>query len=164
MFRKLLALTLLLPVLTTPALGAGDLSDEDVFELVGSERTCSDGGFTDVAPREVGIPIVALDPNHLYEYCFKLPKLKKKDLGVRTSGLVQLKTANLGNTSCGTATAFLIRPDRKPLIGAKNGSPRTYASIESNQPAGVLFYTPGWWRVLIKYEDGCNKYAVKVTW
>ena len=164
MFHKLLAVALLLPVFASPALAGGDLSDEDVFALVGSEKTCSDGGFTDVRTRELGIPIVALDPNKLYEYCFKLPRLRKRDLGEKTNGLVIFQTANLGNTSCGTATTFLIRPDRKPLLGPKGGSPRTYASIQSTQPAGVLYYTPGWWRVLIKYEEGCNKYSLTVRW
>lgn len=164
MFRKLLAFALLLPTLVSPAYAAGDLSDEDVFALVGEKKTCSDGGFTDIFTREIGIPIVTLDPNKLYEYCFKLPKLKKKDLGTKTNGLVFLQTANLGNTSCGTATTFLIRPPRKPLLGPKDGSPRTYATIEATQPGGVLFYAPGWWRVLIKYESGCNKYALKVRW
>src|SRR5690606_7874590 len=71
MFRKLLAFALLLPTLVSPAYAAGDLSDEDVFALVGEKKTCSDGGFTDIFTREIGIPIVTLDPNKLYEYCFK---------------------------------------------------------------------------------------------
>jgi hypothetical protein len=134
-----------------------------VFALVGP-KTCADGGFTDQFYRQLSIPIVTLDPNKLYEYCFKLPRLKKKDLGVKTSGLVQLQTANLGNTSCGTASAFLIRPPRKPMLGTKLSAARTYASVNSSQPAAVLFYTPGMWRVLIRHETGCNQYTLNVLW
>ena len=70
-------------------------------------------------PRQLSIPIVTLDPNITYEYCFRLPRLRKKDLGTKTNGLVQFQTANLGNTNCGTVTTYFIRPARKPLIAPK---------------------------------------------
>src|SRR5262249_28312100 len=104
------------------------------------------------------------DPNILYEYCFRLPKLKITDLGTKTNGFVNLKLTNLANTSCGTASAYFIRPKRKSIFGKNVVFPRTYASVNSVEPGGILAYTSGVWRVLVHYETGCNKYRIDVNW
>jgi hypothetical protein len=162
MHRTLLvALSLLL--LCAPAARASDMTDAEVLELAGP-RTCKDGYFPYIDEREATIPIFTMDPGILYEFCFKLKKIRKKQLGVKTNGLVQLQTANLGNTSCGTMSAFMIKPNRKSIFGPGDTSPRTYANLDASQPAGVLTYTPGIWRVLFRYESGCNKYSVVAYW
>jgi hypothetical protein len=168
MVRKLLFLALALLLATSTAHAAGELSDEDILALAGP-RTCEFGQFPDQAPREISIPLIVLDPGIVYEYCFKLPKRKKSDIGSSLSnGYVNLATANRANTSCGTATVYMIRPNRKPL-GMKMGSqPRAYAQVDTVQHNMLLRYTPGVWRVLIKgesgFEDKCNRYKVDVTW
>jgi hypothetical protein len=165
--RKLLVCALVLATslsATSAFASASDPTDAEVLALAGP-KTCQDGGFTDVMPQQLDIPIVTLDPNIMYEYCFRLPRLRKSDIGTKTvNGFVTFSTANLGNTSCGTATTYLIRPDRKPLFGRNYPAPRTSASVNSVQPGGVLVYTPGTWRVLIHYETGCNKYELIVRW
>jgi len=150
-------------LLSAPTARASDMTDEEVLALAGP-RTCKDGYFPYAEEREVSIPVFTMDPGILYEFCFKLKKIKRKHLGVKTSGLVQLQTANLGNTSCGTMSAFLIKPKRRSIFGPSDTSPRTYANLNATQPAGVLTYTPGVWRALFRYESGCNKYSVVVSW
>ena len=141
-----------------------DPTTQEVLDLAGP-KTCAFGGFTDIMPRQIDIPIVTLDPGILYEYCFKLKRVKKKDLGSKTSGFVQLQTANLANTSCGTASVYMIRPKRKSIFGKNFPASRTSASVDQVQPAGILPYTPGTWRVLLKYEGGdCRKYSITVSW
>ena len=168
MVRKLLFLVLPLLLAASTAHAAGDLSDEDILALAGP-RTCEFGQFPDQAPREISIPLIVLDPGILYEYCFKLPRAKKGDIGSKlTNGYVRLTSANRANTSCGTATVYMIRPNRKPL-GMKFGSqPRAYAQVDVVQHDMQLRYTPGVWRVLIKgesgFDDHCNRYKVDVTW
>ena len=78
--------------------------------------------------------------------------------------IVNLKLTNLANTSCGTASAYLIRPNRKSIWGASFPAARTYASVNTVEPGGILAYTPGRWRVLVHYETGCNKYRIDVNW
>jgi hypothetical protein len=163
-----IALLVLLASLLAPTFAfasADDPTDEEVMAMAGP-RTCEFGGFTDIMPRQIDIPLVVLDPNILYEYCFKLPRLRKSDLGGPKvgNGFVVLQTANLGNTSCGTASVYMIRPNRKSIFGANAVFPRTSASVNTVQPSGILPYTPGKWRVLIRYETGCNKYRIDVTW
>lgn len=164
MFRTLLAFTVLLlagAVLAPPTFA----DDAEVLALAGP-RTCSYGGFYDILPHQVDIPIVALDPGFTQEYCFHLKRARKKDIGTKvTNGFVTLQTANLSKTSCGTATVYMIRPNRKSIFGKSYPAPRTSASVNQVQPAGILAYTPGTWRVLISYASGdCNKYSLTVTW
>ena len=168
MVRKLLFLTLALLLASSTAHAAGELPDEDILALAGP-RTCEFGQFPDQAPREISIPLIALDPGSTYEYCFKLPKRKKADIGTKvTNGYVNLSTANLANTSCGTATVYLIRPNRKPLGMPLGSQPRAYAQVDVVQHNMNLRYTPGTWRVIIKgesgFDDHCNRYKVDVTW
>lgn len=162
MIRKLLVVALVLSA-TSAFASPSDPTDAEVLALAGP-RTCQDGGFTDIMPRQIDIPILQLDPNILYEYCFKLPRLNKSDLGSKTSGFVNLKLTNLANTSCGTASAYLIRPNRKSIFGKNVAVRRTAASVGAVEPGAVLFYTPGKWRVLVHYETGCNKYRMDVNW
>ena len=139
MIRKLLVFALVLSA-TSAFASASDPTTQEVLDLAGP-RTCKDGNFTDVFPRQQDIPIVTLDPNILYEYCFRLPKLKKTDLGHKTNGFVNLKFTNLANTSCGTASAYFIRPNRKSIFGKNYVAPRTYASVNAVEPGGILAYT-----------------------
>lgn len=164
-FRQLLtfALAVALATATPSPAHANDLSQAEVLEIAGP-MSCEFGTFTDKTDRLISIPIVTLDPDILYEYCFKLPKLPKRQLGIKTSGLVQIQTANLGNTSCGTANLFVVKPKRKSIFGKNDRSPRTYASVDAVQPAAVLTYTPGVWRVLMSFNSGCNKYSISASW
>jgi hypothetical protein len=163
--RTLLAVALLL--LVAPALAHADASNpttQEVLDLAGPQ-TCAYGGFTDIMPRQVDIPIIDLDPGILEEYCFHLPRLRKRQLGVKTNGFVQFQTANLGNSSCGTASLYVIRPDRKSIFGLSYPAPRTAANVNQVQPAAILPYTAGTWRVLIEYASGdCRKYSLTATW
>jgi hypothetical protein len=61
-------------------------------------------------------------------------------------------------------SAFLIKTKKKSIFGWGDTSPRTYANLDSSQPAAVLTYAPGVWRALFRYETGCNKYSVVVSW
>lgn len=168
MVRKLLFLALALLLPSYAAHAAGDLTDAEILALAGP-KTCEFGQFPDQAPREISIPLIVLDPGITYEYCFKLPKRRKSDIGTKLSnGFINLTTANLANTSCGTASIYLIRPDRKPLGASNASTPRAYAQLGAVQHFMFMRYTPGVWRVLIKgetgFEDKCNKYKVDVTW
>ena len=169
MIRKLLCLALAPLLAASAAHAAGDLTDAEILALAGPQ-TCEFGEFPDQAPNEISIPLINLEPGITYEYCFKLPKAPRAAAGALINGFVVLGTANLGNSSCGTATVYMIRPDRKPLgpFYTKANTPRAYASVGQVSPNGLLRYTPGLWRVLIRaesgFEDECTKYKVDVTW
>lgn len=169
MVRKLLLLALAPLLVASTAHAAGDLTDAEILAIAGP-KTCEFGQFPDQAPGEISIPLINLEPGITYEYCFKLPKAPRAAVGSLINGFVELRTANLANASCGTATVYLIRPDRKPLgpFYTQLNSPRAYASLGQVSPNGLLRYTPGVWRVLIKgntgFDDHCSRYKVDVTW
>lgn len=160
MHRKL-SILILAAAIAMPA-GASAMTDAEVLAFAG-KRTCKDGFFPYGDSRQVNIPILTLDPGVLYEFCIKLPKIRRKHLGILTTGLVELHTANLGNAACGTMSAWMIKTRRKSIF--KNDmSPRTYTSLSQVAPNAVLTYAPGIWRVLFRYEEGCNRYFVSVKW
>ena len=169
MVRKLLLLALAPLLVASTAHGFGDLTDAEILALAGP-KTCEFGEFPDQSPNELTIPLINLEPGIIYEYCFKLPKAPRTAVGGLINGFVFLTTANLANTSCGTASVYLIRPNRKPLGPGftKFNTPRAYASTNSVQPGAVLRYTPGVWRVLIRgesgFDDKCTRYRVDVTY
>lgn len=166
MVRKLLLLLLAPLLVASAARAAGDLTDAEILALAGP-KTCEFGPFPDQAPNEIAIPIINLEPGITYEYCFKLPKAPRAAIGALINGFVFFNTANLLNSSCGTASVYMIRPNRKPLGMPKATTPRAWAST-AWQPAGVLRYTPGVWRLLIRgetgFDDNCTKYKVAVSW
>jgi hypothetical protein len=169
MVRKLLRLALAPLLVASAAHAAGDLTDAEILALAGP-KTCEFGEFPDQAPNEISIPLIDLEPGITYEYCFKLPRAPRTDVGALINGFVAFGGANLSNASCGTASIFVIRPDRKPLgpFYTKLNTPRAYASTNAVQPSGVLRYTPGTWRVLIRgesgFDDDCTDYKFDVTW
>lgn len=169
MVRKLLFPALALLLAASAAHAAGDLSDAEILALAGP-KTCEFGAFPDQAPGEISIPLINLEAGITYEYCFKLPRAPRTAVGALINGFVFFNSANLANASCGTASIYVIRPDRKPLgpFYTQANTPRGYASVGAVQPSGVLRYTPGVWRVLIKgetgFDDKCTKYKVDVTW
>jgi hypothetical protein len=167
MFRKLLLLALVPLLAAQVAHAAGDMTDEEILAFAGP-KTCEFGQFPDQAPRALAIPIIPLDPNITYEYCFRLPRLRKKDIPSKTSGFVELFTTNISNGTCGTASVYVIRPDRKPLGAPRATTPRAYAAIDTVQHNIIMRYTPGVWRVLIRgesgFEDNCTRYRVDVGW
>ncbi len=169
MHVKLLVVLILLVFGATTA-RASEMTDAEVLALAGP-RTCRDGYFPyiDEPGRSVNIPVFTLDPGILYEFCFKLKKAKPKHVGRRVSnGFVTLHTANLSDATCGTISAFLIRPNKRTIFGPKKASPRTSASLNQAQPVGILQYSGGVWRALFRLESGleekCNKYSVIVSW
>lgn len=167
MIRKLLLLSFVPLLAAHAAYAAGDLTDQEILALAGP-KTCEFGEFPDQAPNEIAIPLIDLEPGSTYEYCFKLPRLPRSAEGTFINGFVFFSATNLTNTSCGTATVYLIRPDRKPLGMPKATTPRAWASVGAVQPGGVLRYTPGTWRVVIRgesgFEDDCTDYRVDVIW
>lgn len=167
MVRKLMLLALALLLAPNPARAAGDLSDAEILAFAGP-KTCEFGEFPDQAPRALSIPLITLEPGITYEYCFRLPRLNPSDIPSKTNGWVTLSTANLANTSCGTASVYLIRPKRKPLAVPRSSVPRAYATLATPQHVMVMRYTPGVWRVLLRgdtgFDDKCTKYQVDVTW
>ncbi|MBM4246714.1 MAG: hypothetical protein FJ148_23455 [Deltaproteobacteria bacterium] len=170
MVRKLLLLALAPLLVASAAHAAGDLTDAEILALAGP-KTCEFGQFPDQAANEISIPLINLEPGITYEYCFKLPKAPRAAVGALINGFIELRTANLANSSCGTASIYVIRPNRKPLgpFFTKANTPRAYASIDQVSPTGgLLRYTPGTWRVLIRgesgFEDKCTRYRVDVTW
>jgi len=158
-----LVVTAIASVVLAPASARADMTDAEVLAMAGP-RTCKDGPFPYKYDGIVEIPIFTLDPNILYEFCFKLPRIPKSQLGQATNGIVQLNTVNLGDSSCGTIDAFMIKPKRKSIFGSMDQSRRTSVNLNSSQPGGALTYTPGVWRVLFRYVEGCNKYKVAVSW
>lgn len=167
MVRNLLFLALASLLAASAARADGDLSDAEILALAGP-KTCEFGEFPDQSPNEVSIPLINLEPGLTYEYCFRLPKVPRSSIGSFVNGLVFLKSVNLSNATCGTASVYVIRPDRKPLSWPKATTPRAYASVNAVQPGGVLVYTPGVWRVLIHgesgFEDDCTKYKITMNW
>jgi len=167
MVRKLLLLALFPLLAANAAHALGDLTDAEILALAGP-KTCEFGEFPDQDPNALAIPLIDLEPGITYEYCFKLPKLPRAAAGTLINGFVFFSTTNLSNSSCGTATVYMIRPDRKPLGQPKATTPRAWASVGAVQPGGVLRYTPGTWRVLIRgesgFEDDCTDYRVDVTY
>ena len=169
MVRKLLLLALAPLLVASAAHAANDLPDDEILALAGP-KTCEFGEFPDQAPNEISIPLIDLEPGITYEYFFKLPKAPRTAVGGLINGFVEFKTANLSNASCGTASLYVIRPNRKPLgpFFTKLNTPRAWATVDSVGPSGVLRYTPGTWRVLIRgesgFDDDCTDYKVDVTW
>lgn len=79
------------------------------------------------------------------KYCLTLPQPKK-------SSLIEFKTVNLGNTSCGSLKMVVISPDKVK-----------YKSTGS-QPGVAAFYQPGVWRMKYTLKEGCNLYDLIATW
>lgn len=97
------------------------------------------------SPTEARLNNVSFNIDEPKVFCLTLP-------AGNTSTIVEFKTVNKGNSSCGDLKLVIIAPDKHKY--KSNGS----------QPGVAAFYQQGKWKMKYVLKSGCNLYDLYATW